>query len=197
MDRIKSAYERAMEKIEQLEKPNDRQRLEWKLLPEGQKLAGEFIKGESAPFSKIAGAPPEHRPYLVRGMANVLISNLQLPRTQATYLANTKMIEGLERLLKEKPKAKELLSRAKYVSDQYWQFAVPQREQTRQQLKMQMEQQVMEALSRQRGTQQGQVQIQVETLPEFQQQWMRIASQIDRQYEQHLEENKKHLVEMV
>jgi hypothetical protein len=196
MDRIKSAYERAMEKIDQLEKPNDKQRLEWKLLPEGQKLAGEFIKGEGSPFSKIANAMPDHRPYLIKGMAGVLISNLQLPRTQPIHLANTKMIEGLERLLKDKPKAKELLSRVKYVSDQYWQFAVPQREQTRQQLKMQMEQQVMEVLSRQRGPQ-GQVQVQVEALPEFQQQWMRISNQIDRQYEQHLEENKKQLVEMV
>ena len=196
MDRIKSAYERALEKVQQLERPSDKQRLEWKLLPEGQKLAGEYIKGESAPFSKIASAPPEHRPYLVKGMAGVLISNLQLPRTQATYLANTKMIEGLERLLKDKPKAKEHLSRVKYVSDQYWQFAMPQREQTRQQLKTQMEQQVMEALSRQRGVK-GPVQVQVESLPEFQQQWMQISGQIDRQYEQHLEENKKQLVEMV
>ena len=194
MNRIKSAFEKAMERVEQLERPGEEQRLEWKLLPEGQRLAGAYIRGEGSPFSKIANAPAEHRPYLVRGMAQSLVSNLQLPKNEATLHGNNRIIEGLERLLEGK--AKETLQRVRYVSDQYSQFGLPQREQTYEQLKLQMEQQIAEAMSRQPGAT-GPVHVNVESMPEFQQQWLRISMQIDQQYEQHLEEFRKQLLELV
>ena len=128
MDRIKSAFEKAMERVEQLERPGEEQRLEWKLLPEGRRLAGAYLRGEGSPFSQIANAPVEHRPYLVRGMAQSLVSNLQLPKSEAALHGNNRIVEGLERLLEGK--AKKTLERVKYVSEQYLQFGLPQREQS-------------------------------------------------------------------
>ncbi len=197
MNRIKSAFEKAMERAEQFEEPGEEQRLAWKLLPEGQRLAGSFIKGQGSPFSTIEKAPPEHRSYLVKGMAKILVSNLQLPKTEGAQHTNTRVIEGLERLLADKPPIKELLQRVRYVSDQYRQFGVPQREQAYQQLKGQMEQQVAEAMSRQMGPTAGPLQVNVETMPEFQQQWLAVSAQIDQQYEQHFEEYRKQLLELV
>jgi hypothetical protein len=197
MDRIKSAFEKAMERAEQFDEPGEEQRLEWKLLPQGQRLAGSFIKGQGSPFSTIEKAPPEHRSYLVKGMAEILVSNLQLPKTEGSQQTNTRVIEGLERLLADKPPIKELLQRVRYVSDQYRQFGLPQREQAYQQLKAQMEQQVTEAMSRQMGPTAGPLRVNVETIPEFQQQWLAVSAQMDQQYEQHLEEYRKQLLELV
>jgi len=43
MGEIKSAFERAMERVEKLEKPSEEEVLKWKYVPEGQKLAAEYL----------------------------------------------------------------------------------------------------------------------------------------------------------
>ncbi len=197
MDRIKSAFERAMERAQQLEEPGEEQRLEWRLVPEGRRLGGSFIKAQGSPFSTIEKAPAGHRPYLIRGMASVLTSNLQLPKTEVAQNMNARVIEGLERLLGDRPPLKEALRRVRYVVDQYRQFGTPQREQAYHQLKMQMERQVSDAMSRQMGQQAAPLRVNVETMPEFQQQWLAVSGQIDHQYEQHLEQYRDRIMGLV
>ena len=46
MGDIKSAREIAMEKIDKLGEPTEEERLEWKYLPEGEKLAARYLKNE-------------------------------------------------------------------------------------------------------------------------------------------------------
>ena len=197
MNRMKSAFERAMERAEQFEEPGEQQRLEWELLPMGQRLAGSFLKRQGSPFSTIEQESPERRSYLVKGMLGALVSNLQLPKTESVQYTNTRVIEGLERLLTDRTASKDLLQRTKYVTDQYRQFGLPQREQAYAQLKAQMERQVADIMSRRGGQKTGALQANVETMPEFQQQWLAVSAQIDQQYEQHLEQFKKELMELV
>ena len=45
-DEMKSAYDRAMERIKSLEEPSKEEVLTWKYVPEGQKLAVRFLKEE-------------------------------------------------------------------------------------------------------------------------------------------------------
>ena len=196
MNRMKSAYEKAMERVEKMERPDENQRLEWKLLPEGRKLGATFLKKQGAPFSTIEVASTEHRPYLKKGMAEVLVSNIQLPKNEVAKDDLDHVVAGLERLMGSKSEAKELLKRVRYVSDQYWQHGIPQRKLAYAEIKLQMEQQVAMAMSRQGGAA-SDVQINVETMPEFQQEWLRIAGQIDQQYEQHMEEFRTQVLELV
>jgi hypothetical protein len=197
MNRMKSAFERAMERAEQFEEPGEQQRLEWELLPMGRRLAGSFLKRQGSPFSTIEQESPERRSYLVKGMLGALVSNLQLPKTESVQYTNTRVIEGLERLLTDRTASKDLLQRTKYVTDQYRQFGLPQREQAYAQLKAQMDLQVADIMSRQGGQKADALQANVETMPEFQQQWLAVSAQIDQQYEQHLEQFKKELMELV
>ncbi len=197
MNRMKSAFERAMERAEQFEEPGEQQRLEWELLPMGRRLAGSFLKRQGSPFSTIEQESPERRSYLVKGMLGALVSNLQLPKTENVQYTNTRVIEGLERLLTDRTASKDLLQRTKYVTDQYRQFGLPQREQAYAQLKAQMDLQVADIMSRQGGQKADALQANVETMPEFQQQWLAVSAQIDQQYEQHLEQFKKELMELV
>ena len=44
MSNIKSAFEIAMEKAEKLGEATDEERLKWKYVPEGEKLAARYIK---------------------------------------------------------------------------------------------------------------------------------------------------------
>ena len=197
MNRMKSAFERAMERAMELEEPDEKQKLEWELAPKGRRLAGSFLKGQGAPFTTIENESPDRRVYLVKGMMEALVSNLQLPKNDAANYTNAKVMEGIQRLLTGKPGVKELLERVKYVTDQYRQFGIPQREQAYAQLKAQFEAQVMGAMSRQMGQQAQGMQVNVETMPEFQQQWLSVSSQMDAQYEQHLDDFRKQLMGMV
>ena len=181
----------------QLEEPDEKQKLEWELGPKGRRLAGSFLKGQGAPFTTIEKEPPERRAYLVRGMMEALVSNLQLPKNDGAAYRSNKVIEGIQRLLAGRPGVKDLLERVKYVMDQYRQFGLPQREQAYAQLKAQFENQVMGTMARQMGQQVGGVQVNVETMPEFQQQWMAVSSQMDSQYEQHLDGFRKELMGLV
>ena len=194
---MKSAFERAMERAMELEEPDEKQKLEWELAPKGRRLAGSFLKGQGAPFTAIESESPDRRVYLVKGMMEALVSNLQLPKNDAANFTNAKVMEGIQRLLTGRPGVKELLERVKYVTDQYRQFGIPQREQAYAQLKAQFEAQVMGAMSRQMGQQAQGLQVNVETMPEFQQQWLSVSSQMDSQYEQHLDDFRKQLMEMV
>lgn len=194
---MKSAYELAMERAMRLDEPAEEQKLEWELGPKGRRLAGMFLKGQGAPFATIESEPPQRRSYLVKGMMEALVSNLQLPKSDGANYTNEKVLEGVRRLLASKAGVKELLERVKYVTDQYRQFGIPQREQTYAQLKAQFESQVMAAMGRQMGQQAQGMQVNVETMPEFQQQWLAVSSQMDSQYEQHLEDFRKQLMELV
>ena len=44
MNRMKSAFEKAMERVEQLDEPGEEQRLFWKLAPLGQQLAVAYLQ---------------------------------------------------------------------------------------------------------------------------------------------------------
>jgi len=152
MDRIKSAFEKAMERVEQLEQPDEQQLLGWKLAPEGRRLAAAYLRGEGSLFSHLSSSPTTHRPYLIQGMAQVLTSNLQLPRNQPAQETTERALGALEKLLGDMPEAKELMRRIGYVCDQYRQFGLPQREQAYHQLKQQVQDQVSDALNSQTGT---------------------------------------------
>ena len=196
MARMKSAFEKAMERVDQLDRPNEDQLLEWKLVPQGEKLGGDFLKGSGAPFSVIDNAAPEDRPYIVQGMLKVLVANIQLPKSEPVRASVDKVLGGIDRLLSGKASAKELLDRARYVITQYLENALPQREQAFAQLKMQMEQQVAEAMRRHQGAAPP-MNLNIETMPEFQQQWMAISGQIDQQYELHLSEYRTQIMGIV
>ena len=198
MARIKSAFEKAMERIEQIEAPDPVEKLEWEFVPLGRKLAGLHMKSQGDPFKKFSRSTDEAKPYLKKGMIDVLIANIQLPKSENIDANNKRSFEGLTILLQEDQPSKDLLERAIYVTQQYAQYGNPQREQAYFDLKKQIEQVVIESLSRQGGGVHPQAagNIRVETMPEFQQQWMKISGQIDHQYEQHINQIRQELINL-
>ena len=78
---IKSAYERAMERVARLQTPSKERRLEWKGVPEGTAHAVKFLKGEGDLAAALKTYDKDLQPYVIRGIMDVLVANLQIPKT--------------------------------------------------------------------------------------------------------------------
>jgi len=195
MGEIKSAYEKAMEKIADLGEPTKEQKLEWSGVPKGQKLAAQLMKGDGNAQKTLAEVSKEERRYVLRGAMEVLAANLQLPRTAPAEAATKRALDATKALLGSSGKLNDIVSRIGYVVEQYRTNGQQQLQQymvqLRQQFQMQVEQQM-----RQRGAGAAQ-NVNVEQLPEFQAEVMRLRARIDQQYEQHLDAFRQELKALV
>ena len=84
MDEIKSALEIAMEKIEKLGEATAEERLEWKYVPEGEKLAAGYLKEDCNLAAELSKYGEKERKYATEGAANILIRNINLPKNDIT-----------------------------------------------------------------------------------------------------------------
>ena len=184
-DTIKTAYERAMERVANLQTPTKENRLEWKGVPEGKAHAVKFLKGEGDLAAALKTYDKDLQPYALRGMVDVLTANLALPKTPVMQTAFDRSMIGLRAVYRGNKKAEEVLGRVQYVIDQYKSFGNQQRTQVFEDLKRQFTAQV-QATMRQQGLP-AQQNMNIETMPEFQQEWQRIRIQLDQQYEEHLD----------
>ena len=186
-DEIKSAFEKAMEKVERmnLAPPTEAERLSWEAAPKGRKIAASYLNGEETLNSAIAEADPKERPYLIEGAVEVLTASIQLPKHEAAEKTTARALSGIKSLLAGLPGVQEVADRVSYVGEQFKTYGEQQRQQALQQLKQQFTAQ-LEQVMRQRGAA-GPPPANVETMPEFQQEWMRVRLHLDQQYEGHLE----------
>ena len=183
---IKSAFEKAMEKVQDLEPPSKEKMLEWKGVPKGTHLAAEHLRGQGDLAAGMEGHDPEERPYVLRGIIDVLVNNIQLPRTDVAQQSTEKALEGLKSVLHGKPQIEEIAGRVQYVSEQYKSHGQGQQQQLFEQLKEQFTAQLQQAIQQQTGAVRD-VPVNIESIPEFQQEWRRMKAQMEQQYEQHLE----------
>lgn len=191
-ENMKSAYERAMERVANLQPASKEKRLEWKGVPEGTAHAVKFLKGQGDLAAALKAADKELAPYVIRGMVEVLTANTVLPKTPNLQGAFDRSVVGLRALFKGNKKVEEVLGRIQYVADQYKSYGTQQRTQIFEDLKRQFATQLQETMRRQ-GVQAPQAPPNVESLPEFQQEWARIRIQMDQQYDDHLDAFRREL----
>ena len=67
MGDIKSALEIAMEKVEKLGKATDEERLKWKYIPEGGKLAARYLKQGCNLVVELSQYQENVRKYIIDG----------------------------------------------------------------------------------------------------------------------------------
>ncbi len=181
---IKSAFEKAMERVKDLEAPSDEKRLEWKGVPEGNRLAAAFLRGEGDIGAAVAKEGDEVKSFVLRGIVDVLSVNIQLPKHEVARKATLKALDGLRAVFGEQ-KVDDLAGRVNYVCEQYTTHGEQQRQQVFEQLKQQFAARVQDAMRRQGVA--GQPPANIEATPEFQSEWMRVRIRLDEQYEGHLQ----------
>ena len=195
-DIIKSAREIALEKVEQLGQATQDERLTWKYAPIGETLGGKLLRDDINLLGELSKYPEEGKKHITKAAADVLISNIALPKGDAAKKKNKRIFDGLKLIKDDKVAVENAFSKFRYLFNHYEQQGEQQRQQAFKSLKADMEVKIQQALQKQMGTGTvlGAGKIDVENQPQFQQEWRKLQGQLDSAYLVHLNEYKQELV---
>ena len=192
MGDIKSAREIAMEKVEKLGEATEEERLRWKYVPEGEKLATRYLKQDCNLVAEMSKYEGKVRKYVIGGAGDILIRNIGLPRNDIAKRNNKRAMDGLKTLKSDKVGVENVFSRIRSIFNHYIDQGEQQRKQAYESLKAEFEAKIRQALQQQLGSLIG-IRIDVERQPQFQEEWRRVQTQLDSQYLKLLEEYKQEL----
>jgi len=192
MGEIKSAAEIAMEKAQKLGEATDEERLEWKYVPEGRKLAVGYIKQGGNLVLELSQYEDNIKKYIIQGASEVLIGNISLPGSDIARKNTKKAMDGLKVVKSDKAGVENVFSKIRRIFDHYAGQGEQQKRQAYQSLKADFEAKVKQALQQQFGSFVG-VKMNVERQPQFQEEWRKIRAQLDSQYLMLLDEYKQEL----
>jgi hypothetical protein len=192
---IKSFREIAMEKIASIGEASEEDQLKWKYLPEGEKLAAACLSESKGIKPEIDKYDKKVREFVLKGAEKVFISNISIPKNDILKNTNEKSMQNLLSIKNDKNAVKEVYNKINYIFDHYNMQGKQQREQSYELLKNDFQNKVQQALSQQMGTKNN-IDINVENLPQFQEEWKKVVSQIDNQYNNYLNEYKQNLREI-
>ena len=193
MGDIKSAIEIAMEKAERLGKATDEERLEWKYVPEGERLAARYIKQDCNLVAELSQYEEKTKKYVIQGVADILIRNVNLPKSNLVKRTNKRAMEGLKIVKSDKASVENVYSKMRRIFEHYVGQGEQQRKQAYQSLKAEFEARIQQAIQQQLGSFVG-IRIDVERQPQFQEEWRKLLLQLDSQYVMLLDEYKQELL---
>ena len=192
MSDIKSALEIAMEKIEKLGEATDEERLKWRYVPEGERLAARYLKQDCNLVVELSQHEETARKYVIEGADDILIRNINLPRDGLAKRNNKRTMDGLKNLKNDKVAVENVYSKMRRIFSHYAEQGEQQRKQAYESLKTEFETKMQQAVQQQLGSLMR-VKIDVEKQPQFQEEWRRMQTQLDSQYLKLLDEYKQEL----
>ncbi|MBN2076171.1 MAG: hypothetical protein JW762_11535 [Dehalococcoidales bacterium] len=195
MGEIKSALEIAMEKVNQMDEATEEEKLQWKYVPEGEKLAGRYLKEKVNLLAELNKYEEDIRKYIINGAAGILARNISLPINDHVKQNNKKAMDGLKTIKSDKVAVENLFSKIRYIFNHYEEQGEQQKKQAYESLKADLGEKIQQALQQQMSPMMG-TKIDVEKQPQFQQEWRKIQQQIDDQYNSHLNEYIRELIEI-
>jgi len=193
MGDIKSAREIAMEKAEKLGKATDEERLRWKYVPEGERLAVKYIKQDCNLVAELSQYEEKVTRYVIEGAVDILVRNINLPKNDLARRNNKRAMDGLKTLKSDKVGVENVYTKIRHIFNHYVEQGEQQRKQAYQSLKTEFEARVQQAVQQQLGLPMG-VKIDVERQPQFQEEWRKMQAQLDSQYLKLLDEYKQELL---
>jgi hypothetical protein len=195
MGDIKSAREIAMEKIASIGEPTEEERLEWKYIPEGEKLAARYLKQDADIRAELGKVDKKAARYIVKGISNVLIKNVNLPRDDASKRTNKLALDGIKTVKSDKGRTDAVLNQMNHIFTHYSEQGEKQMKQAYSALKSDFQAKVEQALQQQGGNMSG-MRIDIEKQPQFQEEWRKMKVQFEGQYLKVLDELKAQLAEI-
>jgi len=193
MSDIKSAAEIAMEKVEKLGKATDEERLKWKYVPEGEKLAARYLKTDCNLVAELGQYEENIKKYIIEGASEILIRNIALPKDSSAERTNRRVMDGLKNLKNDKVSVENVYSKMRRIFNHYLEQGKQQKRQAYESLKAEFEARLQQALQQQLGPLVG-IKINVEIQPQFQEEWRKTQAQLDSQYLTLLSEYKEELL---
>jgi len=193
MGDIKSALEIAMEKMEKLGRATDEERLKWKYIPEGERLAVKYLKQDCNLVVELSQYEEKVRRYIIEGAGDILIRNINLPKDDSAKRNNKRAMDGLKSLKSDKVGVENVYSKIRRIFNHYVEQGEQQRRQAYESLKTEFEAKLQQAVQQQLGSLVG-IRVDVEKQPQFQEGWRKIQAQLDSQYLKLLDEYKRELL---
>ena len=192
MGEIKSAREIAIEKVAGLGEATEEERLRWKYIPEGSRLAARYIAENCNLVLELGKYDEKTKEYIIEGLSDILIRNISLPDSDLVKKRNRRAMDGLKAVKKDQVGLENVYSKIRRIFDHYQDMGEQQRNQAYLSLKTEFEAQVRQALQQQLGSPGG-IQIDVENQPQFQAEWRRRLIQLDSEYLKLLDELRQEL----
>jgi len=196
MGDIKSALELAMEKVEKLGEATDEERLEWKYVPEGERLAARYLKQDCNLVVELSQYEEKVRSYIIEGAGDILIRNINLPKDNSAKRNNRRVMDGIKVLKNDKASVENVYSKIRRIFNHYVEQGEQQRKQAYESLKTEFEANVRQSIQQQLGSLTG-IKIDVERQPQFREEWRKIQIQLDSQYLKLLDDCKRELIAIV
>ena len=193
MGEVRSAAEIAREKAEKLGKATDEERLKWKYVPEGEKLAAKYLNQDGNLSAELDGYEGNAVKYVIEGAVDILARNIGLPKNDATRQSNKRAMDGLKLVKNDKIAVENVYSKMRRVFSHYTEQGEQQKKQAYAQLKVEIEARVKQAMQQQLGSSVG-FEIDVERQPQFQEEWRKLQAQLDLQYIKLLDEYRQELL---
>jgi len=193
MGDIKSALEIAREKVEKLGEVTEEERLRWKYVPEGEKLAVRYLKQNLNLVAELSKYEEKVIRYIKEGATEILTRNINLPKNDFARKNNKKAMDGLKTVKTDKVGVENIYSKMRNIFNHYLEQGEQQRKQAYARLKVEFEAKVQQAIQQQLGPVGG-IKIDVERQPQFQEEWRRLQNHLDSQYIRLLDEYKQELL---
>jgi len=195
MGEIKSAFEKAMERVEKIGEASEEELMKWKYTPEGQRLAVEYLEEECNLTAELGKYKDEEKPFVAKGAEEVLLRSIGLPLNEFAKKNSRRAMEAIKALKRDKASVENVYSKMRRIFAHYEQEGEQQRRQAYEMLKQDFQLKIQQAIQQQTGVPAG-VQIDVERQPQFQEEWRRISAQLDSQYQKLLEEYKQEILDI-
>ena len=192
MSEMKSALEKAMERAESLGAVSDEDRRRWKYIPEGEKLAGLWLKDEGDLFGEVEKYDEGARPVVIEGAQGILVNSIDLPRNEHLKKVTRKAMEAIKEFKRDKVAVENVYTKLRRVFSHFEQEGEQQKRQAYEAVKRDVEAKMQQSMQQQTGTA-APMKIDVESQPQFQQEWRRTLTQLESQYLTLLEEYKQEI----
>jgi hypothetical protein len=194
MGEMKSAWEKAQEKVEKLGNLTEEETRQLECVPVGNRLAAKYLQDTNynldAELTKYKGSGL--RKYIAQGAQEIFMHNIILPQNERDKEITKRAIAGLRIVKENKNQLTTILDRIINLLNYYEQA----RQQTYTQFKKGFEarlQETSQALQKQSG---NSVPIEAQLQAQFQAEWLNVSSQLNAQYEKALEEHKQHILKI-
>ncbi|MFC1961723.1 hypothetical protein ACFLWN_01555, partial [Chloroflexota bacterium] len=155
----------------------------------------KYLKERINLLSELGKFEDRAKGYVTTGVKEVLVRNINLPQNEAVKKNNKGAMDGLRILIQDKVTAENTFSKIRRIFDHYLSQGVQQKHQAYESLKAEFTARLQQALQQQYGNMAG-VKLDVERQPQFQEEWLKLQSQLDAQYNKVLEEYKRELLHL-
>src|SRR4030042_6829963 len=135
MSEMKSAFEKAMERVGGIGEPSKEEMLQWKYVPEGERCAAGYFKDDLNLVAELSKFKEKQKHFVAKGMEEVLLRNIILPLNETAKKNNRKAMEAIKAVKRDKASLENIYTKIRRIFDPHAQQGEKQRKQAYEMLK--------------------------------------------------------------